>query len=362
MGVDEEFQKIVAGLFGSDGFKGPGSRDSYDDLRQRATRSVVEDLFDAGYLSGEALVAARAYLPQAHAWWRWISRMLLVLGSILVLAGVVFFFAYNWRSLGHYPRFAIIEAGLIACIAGALFTDLDEVIGKVLLLAASVLTGVLLLVFGQTYHTGVDSASLYVLWAALIFGWVIIAEFDVLWVGWLALANLAIGLYWSQEFIPDEQGLVRLMIALALINAFALVLREYFVSALDLEWLSAGWLRIVILISVLAYLMVPAIMLIESFEKQANAYTYTAAAMLVAVWMAVYGYFRVHDYDLRSLTVGAFSICVIAVTIIFRVMAVLHVQSISMLLVSGLLVVGVFSIAVSWLRRVNTNMAGENHA
>ena len=32
----------------------------------------------------------------------------------MVLAGVVFFFAYNWTAMGRYLKFVLIEAGIVA--------------------------------------------------------------------------------------------------------------------------------------------------------------------------------------------------------------------------------------------------------
>ncbi len=36
------------------------------------------------------------------AWWRWASRLLLLVGAALVLAGIVFFFAYNWARMAAW--------------------------------------------------------------------------------------------------------------------------------------------------------------------------------------------------------------------------------------------------------------------
>ncbi|MDO8735510.1 MAG: DUF2157 domain-containing protein [Thermoleophilia bacterium] len=362
MGVDEEFQKIIAGLFNSgDGRKQDGQK-PLDHLDQSASRSAVDDLFDSGYLSGEALLAAREYLHQPLAWWRWTSRMLLLAGSALILAGIVFFFAFNWNRLGNYPRFAMIEAGLAACIIAALLSDMEELPGKLFITAASVLTGVLLLVFGQTYNTGVDSASLYILWASFIFAWVAIAEFDILWVGWLALVNVAAGLYWNQTYTPDEPGFARLMIALALIDGFMLVLREYGSISIGLEWLQAIWVRRLLVIAIFTSLTIPTMMLILEERLAGTLYYFIAAALLAGSWVGGYRYLRHTVRDLGSLTVVALSACMVAISFAGRFFEAIDADYAVVFLIFGFLVAAVFGAAVAWLRRINMSMAGEDNA
>lgn len=361
MGVEEEFQKIVAGFFGSDHSEERAEHKPLDHLDQPASRADVDDLFDSGYLSGEALIAAREYLHQPLAWWRWTSRMLLIAGSALVLAGIVFFFAYNWKDLGRYPRFAIIEAGLAACVIAALLSDIEELPGKVLITAASMLTGVLLLVFGQTYNTGVDSASLYILWASFIFAWVAIAEFDALWVGWLALVNVATVLFWYQTYTIDQPGFARLMIALALIDGFMLVLREYGAMAHGLEWLQGLWVRRLLIALVLATLTIPTTMLITDKDLPGMIYFIIAAALLTTAWVGGYRYLRYTVRDLGSLTIIALSASFVAISVANRFFEPLNTRQAFVYLLLGMLVAGIFGVAVAWLRRINISMAGEDN-
>ncbi|MHB8793457.1 MAG: DUF2157 domain-containing protein [Thermoleophilia bacterium] len=359
--MEEEFQKIVAGFFSSGHSEKKAGCKPLGHLDQPATRQAVEELFDSGYLSGDALIAAREYLHQPLALWRWTSRVLLLVGSALVLAGIVFFFAYNWKNLGRYPRFAIIEVGLAVFVVAALFSDMDELPGKVLITAASILTGVLLLVFGQTYNTGVDSASLYILWASYIFAWVAIAEFDILWVGWLLIVNVAIGLYWSQTYPIDEPGFARLMIALALIDGFIFIVREYGSLSLDLEWLQALWVRRLMLIMILVFLTLPTSILILEDRLTGQIYFAIAAVLLAGVWVAGYFYFRSTVQDLGSLTIVTLSACIIAVSIVSRFLGELHSGFFGITLLFGMLVAGVFGLAVAWLKRINISMAGEKN-
>ena len=57
--------------------------------------------------------------------------------------GCIFFFAHNWSRMNAIAKFGLIEFGLWLCVVGALKRGLERLTGKVLLLAASVLVGVL---------------------------------------------------------------------------------------------------------------------------------------------------------------------------------------------------------------------------
>ena len=74
-------------------------------LDQPAGRAVLERLAAAGYLSPETADEAATYMRRSGAWWQWASRMMLFLGSAMVLAGIVFFFAYNWAKMARETFF-----------------------------------------------------------------------------------------------------------------------------------------------------------------------------------------------------------------------------------------------------------------
>ena len=54
------------------------------------------------------LIQARFRDSHDRFWRLWAQRALLVLGAAHFLAGVVFFFAYNWEDLGPFARFGLI--------------------------------------------------------------------------------------------------------------------------------------------------------------------------------------------------------------------------------------------------------------
>lgn len=82
------------------------------ELNRKADVGIIRKLYRDGLLSDEALIAASAVLRPISSWFSWARRMLLFLGSALVLAGIIFFFAYNWAAMGRFLKFGLIEARL----------------------------------------------------------------------------------------------------------------------------------------------------------------------------------------------------------------------------------------------------------
>jgi uncharacterized membrane protein len=158
-------------------------------------------------LSGEALDRALDLAgegPDRRAWASVLDRTLLVAGALLVLSGVVCFFAWNWADLHRFAKMGIVAAGVAGTGAAALRTDLDRLPGKVLASAAAALTGVLLAVYGQAYQTGADAWELFRAWAVLALPFALAARFPALWAFWMAVVNAAV-LLWAHAAGLDEE-------------------------------------------------------------------------------------------------------------------------------------------------------------
>jgi uncharacterized membrane protein len=185
----------------------------------RATR-----LDDAALRRGLAIATET---PPPGEWASFLSRALALLGTGLLLAGAVSFVAFNWDRIGRFGKFALVE---IAIVGAAVFawTKLPRISGEVALLAAAVLVGPLLAVFGQTYQTGADPYGLFLTWSLIIVPWVLASRLSALWMLDLALLELAIALYWSQVVGPTSmERMLWLPITLSAINLAALAAWEW---------------------------------------------------------------------------------------------------------------------------------------
>ncbi|HEY6391266.1 MAG TPA: DUF2157 domain-containing protein [Bryobacteraceae bacterium] len=129
--------------------------------------------------------------PQLSDWRTFLQTLLLWTGSVLVAAGVIFFFAYNWRSLHRFGKFALAETVFAAALIAAWRLGTERLAGKAALCGAALLTGALLALLGQTYQTGADTYELFAFWAALILPWAIAARLAPLWLMWIGLVNLS---------------------------------------------------------------------------------------------------------------------------------------------------------------------------
>ena len=232
-----------------------------------ATRQQVSRLYFAGLLDREARLYAFELLNPRRLWTVWASRLLLVLGAALILAGIIFFFAANWNSIERLVKLGGIEVGLVLCLAGAWLYGLDRLSGKVLLLGAGVLVGVFLAVFGQEYQTGADAWDLFARWSALIFGWVLLARFVPLWGVWLVVTNVAVALFVTQNGIFRGDAEINLAAIHAVLNGVVLVARELACSR-GVSWLQDQWTRLLLVFAVLYALLIPVLESIFDYEQE----------------------------------------------------------------------------------------------
>jgi len=229
-----------------------------DQTEPRVSAHDVRALRAAGIIPASRFAGAIGAVRDEEFWSRWGLRALLVLGAGQFLAGVVFFFAYNWNDLSEVAKFAIVEGALAIAVVAAILAGIDRTFGQTLLVAASVLTGVLLAVIGQTYQTGADAVDLFIAWAALILPWTIVLRRAVHWLLWLVVAETALALYGGQVLMAvDAVTWDEVWVMVGVTLAAALALREFVVQR-GLAWLAAHWTRLGLLFAMLGALFVPA--------------------------------------------------------------------------------------------------------
>ncbi len=250
----------------------------------------LDILHRAGLVPPGRYLTAAQMVRDKTFWARWATWALLALGVAHLLAGILFFFAFNWADMPPMAKFAVVEAGILACIGGAWIGGFDRPVGQSLLIGATVLTGVLLAVIGQVYQTGADAYELFAGWAALALPWALASRSAAHWLVWLVVACFAAGLFAGQVMVPIgwiEEAEAILPPALLLIAA--LMAREWTVSA-GAAWLSAHWTRQIVLFSVLATLYVAAFGYVFDWHDSALCATLFVAA--IAAGALVYGKYR----------------------------------------------------------------------
>ena len=109
-------------------------------------------------------------------------------------AGIIFFVAANWHTWGLARRFGLLEAGLVLCIGVALHQPPPSRVGQAALLLATLLTGALLALFGQSYQTGADVHELFFTWALLTLPFAVAALSGAVWAVWWVVLDVGLAL------------------------------------------------------------------------------------------------------------------------------------------------------------------------
>ena len=304
--------------------------------------------------------------------------MMLWLGVLAIASSVMFFIAYNWDDLGHFAKFGLVQALIVAAIFVYWFSgkkgnvtvkklaDVDSenanvkdsvnIIGQAALLSASLLLGVLLAFYGQTYQTGADTWQLFFFWAVLILPWVLIAKFPALWIVWIALINLSAVLYFQvfrgilDTIFSADVGLVWVV---ALTNTAALIIWELLENRW--KWLSETWaIRTLALVSgaSLTVLVIHAI-----FDDWSTLPL--AGILWFVVMVLVYIVYRKRKTDLFMLAIACLSgLVVITSAVGDALFNKADIDEIAAFFVMTILVITLGGFAAKWLKAVNKESFG----
>lgn len=289
-------------------------------------------------------------IPDRHAWRSFIDRALLVLGILLTLAGVIFFFAYNWADLPYWAKFAVLQLAILGTVLSAGWRGLDQLSGRIALFAAAVLVGVLLSVYGQVYQTGADVFVLFLTWAILITPWVLLGCFAPLYLLLLLLLNASLILYWQQVVDPYLEDAALSLFVCAL-NGSALVAWEIAWKK-QVQWLRGRWFSWIAFSSVLIALMWPTLLIIIEFNRDRTHWQSLGAGLYVFITLFSLWYYRYQRHDIFSLVICLLSLLVTLTTLIGRLLFEMVDDAALTFFALTLVVVGETSLATTWLRRV----------
>jgi uncharacterized membrane protein len=290
----------------------------HDPLELTATPRRVHDAAKGAQLSDRALARALDIVvatPSEVEWGRYLSRALALFGAGLVLAGVICFVAYNWSRVGRFGKFAVVELAIVATTLLA-WRKFPRVSGQVALLASAVLVGPLLAIYGQTYQTGADPYSLFLTWFALIIPWTIAAGFAALWLLALAVADVALGLYWEQVLTTTTREDLWLCLMIACIHAVALVSWELQFHRAK-PWLTETWAPRVVAASGFVALFIPATSVILNFGKSGAPGVVGLLGLGAAIAAACF-YYRQERRDYFIVTAAVATGMVFAAVIVAR--------------------------------------------
>lgn len=316
-----------------------------------ADRHVVEELYVHDLISRAAKHQALDILHPRGEWTLWSERLLLYAGTALILSGLIYFFAFNWAKLGPGIKLGTIELGILGCLLAYSRMGADRLSAKVVLLCASTLVGVFLAVFGQIYQTGADAYQLFLMWAILISGWVLISRFAAHWILWTVVVNLFGVLYWDQVVSSSRESDLLICSYLAFLNSVILGAREW-AAKRGMRWVTGRWNRVVLATSVLGYVMVPLVLFVTDDHRADSGVTLGALLGLAAHACLIYVY-RSRIPDIWVLAVTILSACIVIECAVFHALdGVFGSFEASLFLLMSLATVLVFTLAIVILRRL----------
>lgn len=313
-----------------------------------ATPERLQALAAAGVLPPQALESALelAVASPPRPWWRrFLSTTLLGLGALLVLSGVISFFAFNWAALHRFGKFGLLMAAIAAAALTAWHLG-ERAAGQFALLFAAVLVGPLLAVYGQAYQTGADPYELFLGWGVLILPWVILARFAPLWLFELILANTAVILFWDQV-LDDDGDRFSLPVALAGLNGIAWIATEVLAHR-QVPWLQGRWLPRILAVMALSPLMFSAEELAIDLRVE-DGLQILCALLLAGALAGMYAFHRQLRSELFFLTLGAACVLTIVSTLVGHAMFSGR-DHVFAFLFMPLVIIGEIAIVVWWLR------------
>jgi uncharacterized membrane protein len=291
-----------------------------------------------------AVLAVGTRTPSALEWRRFLASALLLVGTGLLLSGVVSFFAFNWAALGKLGKFALLAAGVSGCALAAVRAP-DSLVSRVLLFAASVLLGALLAVYGQTYQTGADPWGLFGVWALLILPWTLAACFTPLWLLWIALVDLAFGLYVAQVLATPRWDVTTLVgiVAVHVLAVMALEAKRLRTP----PWHADTWgPRVLVAVTLLPLVMASVVAVgLQELRGDVTGASLGLLTFLVVLFGAYYQFVR---RDTFMLTAVAGAVVVVLTVALAR--PLLELGLFGLLLITALLV-GEVAVIVKWLRQ-----------
>ncbi len=317
---------------------------------------MLDELTEQGLLSETQRQTALLSLHPGYQWRQWAFALLMGGGALLVLAGIIFFFAFNWDSLPNLAKLALPQLAMVGAALLAWWRGRNVLSGQLALLAASVLIGVFMAVFGQVYQTGADAWQLFANWALLMVFWVLISRFAIHWGLWLLVANLAIWLWWQQVWPETSSTELYAFLSMAVLNLLALSAREYLALEHKFDWLAPDWIRWLLIAANVGILSPLALSWLAGLDLTDTMPWVGLLAMLALLGMA--WIYRTRFPDLPGLAMLGLSLCLILTASVASRLSDWDVSTIPSTFLTGLVALGSFTIAASYLRRLKSQWEG----
>jgi uncharacterized membrane protein len=226
-------------------------------------------------------------------------------------------------------------------------TQAGSIASSATLLCSTLLLGALMALFGQTYQTGADPWQLFFYWAVLMLPWALIGRFTSIWLIWLGLLNLSMGLYCDVNLnhlslLLDRKINIEWMFLC--FNTLALVL--WHKQSISRPWMQKPWAIRIIALTVG--------MLITGLAFTAIGDDKIMDTLALPIWVvflvSFYLFYRGVNVDLFMLAGVCLSGSIITVTFIAE--KLLSFDNPAEFLFLALIIIGLGVLSAFWLKKV----------
>ncbi|MGI0116816.1 DUF2157 domain-containing protein [Zooshikella sp. RANM57] len=310
------------------------------------TPEQLHHLFQQGALPRQVYYQALDMVRPEDYWTRWAERHLMLIGSILLLVGIMFFFAYNWQDLHRFGKLGVLEAGVSLTALLSLVSRFSHTVRQILLTSAVVLTGVLFAVFGQIYQIGADAYTLFLSWSAVTLPWVIFARLAAPWVVWFVVSEIACWLFWEQVLSIQFDGWNDFRwLSMAVLAGFLMLVnnRQLRTSVLAAK---LHWFYMAVMFSVMA---IPALKIVID-DYHVTSQTWWVAIIWLVLSCIMIIFYRFISKHIYGLTITSLQMTVVVLIWLLHQVSDMQLTDTSKLFFFGLLIVTTISLLVFILR------------
>jgi uncharacterized membrane protein len=281
-------------------------------------------------------------------WQKFLQLFFISLGVSFTIAGVLFFFAYNWDDLHKFVKLGLVEGLIIILTLVAVFTKIKPLFKNIILSGATMLVGVLFAVFGQIYQTGANAYDFFLGWTMAVALWVFVANFSVLWLIFIVLINVTFGLY-LEQVAPDWNDLFIFSIFIGL-NAFFLITSLFLKSQ---KFSIPNWFTNLLALGVVIFVTFAMYNGIFDSDK-----SYLGLVLILGIVLYVSGiYYGLQNKRSFYLSIIPFSIIMIIAGILAKEISF---REFEMFLVIGFFIVGSVTLVIKMLMNLQKKWKADN--
>ncbi len=286
------------------------------------------------------------------SWYKFLQILFISLGVSFLVAGLIFFFAYNWDELNKFVKLGLIQFLIILTIGLAYFLKISENLKNIVLTGAALLVGVLFAVFGQIYQTGANAYDFFLIWTICISIWAIVSNFYPLWLIFMILINTTFILYIKQ--VSNDWNESTFFFILYCINGSVLImniLSNYYFKQIK----APNWYTNILAITTVTFASVSIIIMID------NPYFYERLINIIILMVCLLSFVTGILYGYRTKNIFYLAIIPLAIVIIISSILVMNTNEGGMFLLTSLFITACIAVITMILLNLQKRWKNENN-